>query len=487
MYGRTRVERYVDADGRPRQRIRRLAQADWEVLIEDHHPGFIDWPTFEANQERIARNTRRGAGRGGRGARGAGAAAGARRLRALRAPAERALPTVSAATAARPITVAARSSPRDAAAGACESAARRSTRRSQRRFLGALTPAGVKAALIAAESLRGRPRRRAGAMAAAGRARPLRRPARRTPLPPGRARASPRRPRPGTRLGRRARQAADGRGRARAARARPSPDVDADIERRQLLELGADLGRVWSAPTTTDRDRKQLLRSLLEEVLVDTAPEQHRASLTLRWRGGALTEHAVALRRYQPKSAPTRTPCRCSDDSPSTTPTPRSPASSTAKAASRQPERPSPRRSSAASAATAASPATKHRPNRPTASWSRSPRPPSCSASCPRPCIAGSATASSPANRTRPARHGASASTDKLRARFVEDPPNGWLTVAQARHALGVSRQTVLQRVKRGELKAVHVRNGRQKGLRIQVIPADETLFDATTTSTSAV
>lgn len=41
----------------------------------------------------------------------------------------------------------------------------------------------------------------------------------------------------------------------------------------------------------------------------------------------------------------------------------------------------------------------------------------------------------------------------------------------EATLALGVSRQTVLQRVKRGELPAVHVRTGRRKGLRIQVNP----------------
>ncbi len=72
---------------------------------------------------------------------------------------------------------------------------------------------------------------------------------------------------------------------------------------------------------------------------------------------------------------------------------------------------------------------------------------------------------------------------DELRARIVEQPREGWLTVAEARHALGVSRQTVLQRVKRGQLKAVHVRNGRQKGLRSQVILSDEPLFDATPAS----
>src|SRR5206468_3216046 len=64
-YGKTRRERYVDEHGIPRTRIRRLPRADWEVLIWDHHPGFIDRRTFERNQERIGRNTRPRAHDGG--------------------------------------------------------------------------------------------------------------------------------------------------------------------------------------------------------------------------------------------------------------------------------------------------------------------------------------------------------------------------------------------------------------------------------------
>jgi hypothetical protein len=52
--------------------------------------------------------------------------------------------------------------------------------------------------------------------------------------------------------------------------------------------------------------------------------------------------------------------------------------------------------------------------------------------------------------------------TDELRNRFVDDTPPGWLAMLEATHALGASRQTVLQRVKRGELEAVHVRTGRR-------------------------
>src|SRR5208283_197361 len=60
--------------------------------------------------------------------------------------------------------------------------------------------------------------------------------------------------------------------------------------------------------------------------------------------------------------------------------------------------------------------------------------------------------------------------TDDLLGRFVEKPPPGFIPMIEATKQLGVSRQTVLQRVKRGELQAVHIRQGRRKGLRIKVL-----------------
>jgi hypothetical protein len=66
---------------------------------------------------------------------------------------------------------------------------------------------------------------------------------------------------------------------------------------------------------------------------------------------------------------------------------------------------------------------------------------------------------------------------DRLRALFVDDAAEGWLAMLEATLAHGVSRQTLLQRVKRGELRAVHVRTGRRKGLRIQPPTAPEGLF----------
>jgi len=72
-------------------------------------------------------------------------------------------------------------------------------------------------------------------------------------------------------------------------------------EKSRLRALGADLRKVWTAPTTTDRDRKELLRTLLEEVIVAVYRSEHRAHLTLRWPGGERTEIDLPLPRSQPR------------------------------------------------------------------------------------------------------------------------------------------------------------------------------------------
>ena len=68
--------------------------------------------------------------------------------------------------------------------------------------------------------------------------------------------------------------------------------------------------------------------------------------------------------------------------------------------------------------------------------------------------------------------------TENLRARFTGEAGDDFLPMREAIRVLGVSRQTVLQRVKRGELEAVHVTRGRQKGLRIKVLGRQTELFE---------
>ncbi len=75
------------------------------------------------------------------------------------------------------------------------------------------------------------------------------------------------------------------------------PDATAP-EREQLLARQRSRPRVVCL-STSDRDRKQLLRCLIEEVILDVASEQRRATVTIRRRGGAITELAVALPKPQ--------------------------------------------------------------------------------------------------------------------------------------------------------------------------------------------
>ena len=77
--------------------------------------------------------------------------------------------------------------------------------------------------------------------------------------------------------------------------------------------------------------------------------------------------------------------------------------------------------------------------------------------------------------------------TEELRSLFVENAPDGYVKMFKAMNLLGVSRQTILQRVKRGELKAVHVNRGRAKGIRIQVPAAFPDLFDPPTIARGVV
>jgi hypothetical protein len=67
-----------------------------------------------------------------------------------------------------------------------------------------------------------------------------------------------------------------------------------------LQRLGSDLRQVWTATTTADHDRKELLRTLLEEVIFNLKRAEGHAHLTLRWRGGAITILDVPVPRFKP-------------------------------------------------------------------------------------------------------------------------------------------------------------------------------------------
>ena len=83
--------------------------------------------------------------------------------------------------------------------------------------------------------------------------------------------------------------------RAQAAEAvRPHPPLGIE-ELHLVAELAEDLPAIWDAPTTTNRDRKQLLRCLIEEVQLRTEPDHHRVKIV--WKGGSSSERTLSRRR----------------------------------------------------------------------------------------------------------------------------------------------------------------------------------------------
>jgi DNA invertase Pin-like site-specific DNA recombinase len=57
-------------------------------------------------------------------------------------------------------------------------------------------------------------------------------------------------------------------------------------EREAIRALAADLPALWHAPTTTDADRKELLRVLIEKITVAVVGDSEQVDVTITWAGG---------------------------------------------------------------------------------------------------------------------------------------------------------------------------------------------------------
>ena len=225
VYGRTRKERYLDPDGALRKRSRKLPRDQWEVLIPDHHPGFTDWDTYQANQARIGANIRPQASQPGTGAVREGCAL------------LQGLATCGNAAASWPIFYRGpakmraelllpglRRAGRRPRRPAHERRRAGHRRRRRRRVPGRAGPRRAGCVPAAAAQLEARPRHRAGPAPPPGRAGPLPRHQGRAALPRRRPGQPAGRPRPGNRMEHRAAATRRRRGRARPPRDRPPQD-----------------------------------------------------------------------------------------------------------------------------------------------------------------------------------------------------------------------------------------------------------------------
>lgn len=475
VYGKTRQETVLDASGLRRKRVRKLPRSQWQVLIPEHHPGFIDWRTYEANQARIAKNRRPGPHKAGGAVR-----EGKALLQGL----------ACCGHCGRRMHTHYRgrnSSPGYHCPGKVLVEGRgvyclnvggvQIDHAVTQAFIAALEPAKLAAALAAAERLE------ADAQATL---RQWRLGVERAEFEAGRAERRYRAVDPDNRLVARGlerdwEERLNELEKARAEFARREqqrPRVLGQQERERLLKIGPDLATVWHAETTTLRARKELLGTLIEEVIIKVERDKAAAHLTIRWKGGTLSDLNLDLPRSRP--APIRTDeatvalvRRLAEHYPDAViagilnrqgrTTARGHRFETnrvgnlrrhweiarfvAKETAEEGELMTIKQ---AAAALGVAPSTLHR-------------------------LLGDGII--PGEQLTPGAPWRICLTEELRARFNDDAGKDFVPMNEAMRILGVSRQTVLQRVKRGELESVQVTRGKQKGIRIKVIEQQSDLF----------
>ena len=65
-------------------------------------------------------------------------------------------------------------------------------------------------------------------------------------------------------------------------------------QKAEVLALAKELPRLWHAPTTQAKDRKQILRLLIKDITVEKPP-QKQLVVHIRWQGSACTDLSVQL------------------------------------------------------------------------------------------------------------------------------------------------------------------------------------------------
>jgi DNA invertase Pin-like site-specific DNA recombinase len=82
---------------------------------------------------------------------------------------------------------------------------------------------------------------------------------------------------------------------------RQTPACLGPEERTRITALTSDIPALWKAPGTTNVDRKQVVRCLVERVTVQVRTDSEFAGLTIHWVGGYESQHEIVrpVRRYE--------------------------------------------------------------------------------------------------------------------------------------------------------------------------------------------
>lgn len=306
-YGKTRSHVELDEHGGRHKRVRRVSDPkQWSVFLPDHHQGFIDWQTYEANRKRMTQNVNTGFGHGmsdqsGAVREGRGLLQGlilcghcGRRLR-VQYQGRKSVPRYHCCGM---VTMQGQSS-------SCLSiGGQQIDNLIAEVFLEAMEPARISATLGAAERIEAD---REALLAQ------WRHSVERAIFNTARAERRYQAVDPDNRLVARSleqqweiclKELETARAEL-AQREQQQPHVLNADERENLMSLGPDLKAIWHAKSTKRRDQKELLRTLIDDVTVTVNRESKRALLVLRWKGGQITRIQHELPRTHKKKVQT--------------------------------------------------------------------------------------------------------------------------------------------------------------------------------------
>jgi DNA invertase Pin-like site-specific DNA recombinase/predicted DNA-binding transcriptional regulator AlpA len=484
VFGRTRTEKRVDASGKVASRGRELPREEWEVLITGHHPGYLDWDTWQGIQAQLRANFKRPRGDGGGAARqGAALLSGLVRCgkcgRMMQVSYSGHGPGLSPRYVCGRGTQLYGTPPCQSIGGAYL----------HRAVLGqlfqVLEPASLQATAQAMGDAEQRHRDQVAAFELA---------LERARFEADRAMRKLDEVEPGNRLVARTlearleeRLAAAERAEADLAAARARHPVHLTSEELAWLKrAGADIRAVFDAPATTNSQRKQLIRAVISEITLTIDRPARTCHALISWQGTATSAVTFPLPKRGSGAITS------SEDI----------VSLVRRLAGHYNDTTIARILSRQHRATATGlPWTRDRVSSLRRSYGipRCPEPPAN--------VSGSeqddlmATVPQAAQilgvdkttiyrwlrdgfltgeQLTPGAPWQIRITQALRGKVRPDVPDGWLPLDQAARVLGVARQTVLHKVQRGELTAVHVTSGRRQGLRIQVEHDQPGLFATT-------
>src|SRR4051812_19877066 len=294
VFGRYRSRRLVEPDGTITTKVAELPRAEWPVVIYDHHPGYISWEQYLASEQRLKANDTH---------------SGQRPPREGRAVCQGIL-RCGACGGSMTTLHRCEGSYYDCGhsrADHINTPACRSVKMTvvdelvTRRLLEAVAPEEIALALAAADQVA--ERRSRASRAVELRVERARYEAIRAERafhacePENRLVARNLEARWETKLHELAEAEAE-----LAEQSAPTPEPS----REQIEQLARDLPRLWAAQTTSEKDRKRLLRALIADITITSQPTGRELNVGIRWRSGASEQHTI--QRPKTRAEVIRTP-----------------------------------------------------------------------------------------------------------------------------------------------------------------------------------